>query len=209
MRKRFLLTLGMVAAMSVSIVGCGGSSSSSNEKTTESQKTEAANSTENNDSDDSSDIDGMGDLYEYIGENSEDIPYTISPKAKTFLNDHPEVCAVKKVNSIKKYVDASIEYKKVEKNQNKFGDKIMKTPECYVIKVNESGEGNSTITEIQVCDADSNYYYVIYNGSLDIYKEDTVQIYGVPVGMTSFENVGGGTTVSLIIAGSYVHKTNE
>lgn len=209
MRKRFLLTLGMVAAMSVSIVGCGGSSSSSNEKTTESQKTEAANATENNDSDDSSDIDGMGDLYEYIGENSEDIPYTISPKAKTFLNDHPEVCAVKKVNSIKKYVDASIEYKKVEKNQNKFGDKIMKTPECYVIKVNESGEGNSTITEIQVCDADSNYYYVIYNGSLDIYKEDTVQIYGVPVGMTSFENVGGGTTVSLIIAGSYVHKTNE
>ena len=205
MRKRFLLTLGMVAAMSVSIVGCGGSSSSSNEKTTESQKTEAANSTEN----DSSDIDGMGDLYEYIGENSEDIPYTISPKAKTFLNDHPEVCAVKKVNSIKKYVDASIEYKQVEKNQNKFGDKIMKTPECYVIKVNESGEGNSTITEIQVCDADSNYYYVIYNGSLDIYKEDTVQIYGVPVGMTSFENVGGGTTVSLIIAGSYVHKTNE
>ena len=209
MRKRFLLTLGMVAAISVSIVGCGGSSSSSNEKTTESQKTEAANSTENNDSDDSSDIDGMGDLYEYIGENSEDIPYTISPKAKTFLNDHPEVCAVKKVNSIKKYVDASIKYKQVEKNQNKFGDKIMKTPECYVIKVNESGEGNSTITEIQVCDADSNYYYVIYNGSLDIYKEDTVQIYGVPVGMTSFENVGGGTTVSLIIAGSYVHKTNE
>lgn len=209
MRKRFLLTLGMVAAMSVSIVGCGGSSSSSNEKTTEVKKTEAANSTENNDSDDSSDIDGMGDLYEYIGENSEDIPYTISPKAKTFLNDHPEVCAVKKVNSIKKYVDASIEYKQVEKNQNKFGDKIMKTPECYVIKVNESGEGNSTITEIQVCDADSNYYYVIYNGSLDIYKEDTVQIYGVPVGMTSFENVGGGTTVSLIIAGSYVHKTNE
>lgn len=209
MRKRFLLTLGMVAAMSVSIVGCGGSSSSSNKKTTESQKTEAANSTANNDSDDSSDIDGMGDLYEYIGENSEDIPYTISPKAKTFLNDHPEVCAAKKVNSIKKYVDASIEYKQVEKNQNKFGDKIMKTPECYVIKVNESGEGNSTITEIQVCDADSNYYYVIYNGSLDIYKEDTVQIYGVPVGMTSFENVGGGTTVSLIIAGSYVHKTNE
>lgn len=209
MRKRFLLTLGMVAAMSVSIVGCGGSSSSSNKKTTESQKTEAANSTENNDSDDSSDIDGMGDLYEYIGENSEDIPYTISPKAKTFLNDHPEVCAAKKVNSIKKYVDASIEYKQVEKNQNKFGDKIMKTPECYVIKVNESGEGNSTITEIQVCDADSNYYYVIYNGSLDIYKEDTVRIYGVPVGMTSFENVGGGTTVSLIIAGSYVHKTNE
>ena len=209
MRKRFLLTLGMVAAMSVSIVGCGGSSSSSNKKTTESQKTEAANSTENNDSDDSSDIDGMGDLYEYIGENSEYIPYTISPKAKTFLNDHPEVCAAKKVNSIKKYVDASIEYKQVEKNQNKFGDKIMKTPECYVIKVNESGEGNSTITEIQVCDADSNYYYVIYNGSLDIYKEDTVQIYGVPVGMTSFENVGGGTTVSLIIAGSYVHKTNE
>lgn len=108
-----------------------------------------------------------------------------------------------------KYVDASIEYKQVEKNQNKFETRSWKTPECYVIKVNESGEGNSTITEIQVCDADSNYYYVIYNGSLDIYKEDTVQIYGVPVGMTSFENVGGGTTVSLIIAGSYVHKTNE
>ena len=91
----------------------------------------------------------------------------------------------------------------------KLGGHYILSPECYVIKVNESGEGNSTITEIQVCDADSNYYYVIYNGSLDIYKEDTVQIYGVPVGMTSFENVGGGTTVSLIIAGSYVHKTNE
>mgnify|MGYP004665266277 CR=1 FL=1 len=85
----------------------------------------------------------------------------------------------------------------------------MKTPECYVIKAEESGEGKTTVTEIQMNDSDYNYYYVIYIGSLDVYKDDTVQVYGVPVGMTSFENVGGGTTVSLVMAGSYIQKTNE
>ena len=85
----------------------------------------------------------------------------------------------------------------------------METPECYVIKAEESGKGDNTVTEIQMNDSDYNYYYVIYVGSLDIYKDDTVQVYGVPVGMTSFENVSGGTTVSLVMAGSYVRKTNE
>ena len=211
MRKKFLLTVGVLATMSFALVGCG-SSSSSDSTTTESKKTEASATTgetseENTDA--ASNIDGVGDWFEYIGQNSEQLPFTISPKAKSFLNDHPEVCSVKKVNDVKKYMDSSIEYKKVEKNQNRFGDKIMETPECYVIKTEESGKGDNTVTEIQMNDSDYNYYYVIYVGSLDIYKDDTVQVYGVPVGMTSFENVSGGTTVSLVMAGSYVQKTNE
>lgn len=211
MRKKFLLTVGVLATMSFALVGCD-SSSSSDSTTTESKKTEASATTEETseeNTDAASNIDGVGDWFEYIGQNSDQIPFTISPKAKSFLNDHPEICSVKNVKDVKKYIDSSIEYKKVEKNQNKFGDKVMKTPECYVIKAEESGKGDNTITEIQMNDSDYNYYYVVYIGSLDIYKDDTVQVYGIPVGMTSFENVSGGTTVSLVMAGSYVQKTNE
>lgn len=218
MRKRFLLTLGMVAAMSVSIVGCSGSSSSSgNKATTESEATTKATTateatSEENTSEDTanaaSSFNGVGDIFEYIGQNSQ-LSYTISPKAKDFLNDHPELSPADDIDTVKKYLDTSIEHKKVAKNPNKYGNKIMKTPECYVIKADESGEGDSTMTEIQMADNDLNYYYAVYIGSLDIYKDDTVEVYGVPVAMTSFQNVNGGTTISLVMSASYVHKTNE
>lgn len=206
MKKRILL---MCCALSIAMLmfaGCG-QTSSDEKKTTKETTTEASETTTEETKDDK--IDGLGDLYAYIGENYDSMPYTISPKAQTFLNDHPEVCPTKKIKKIKKYIDMSVEYKKVAKNQDNFGDKIMRISEAYVIKAQESKTNDgSIITEIQVNDAKGNNYNIMYMDGIDVYEDDTICIYGVPLGMTSFENVGGGTTISLVMAGSYIKKIN-
>ena len=123
MRKKFLLTVGVLATMSFALVGCG-SSSSSDSTTTESKKTEASATTgetseENTDA--ASNIDGVGDWFEYIGQNSEQLPFTISPKAKSFLNDHPEVCSVKKVNDVKNIWILLLNTRKLKKIRTNLG----------------------------------------------------------------------------------------
>lgn len=40
----------------------------------------------------------------------------------------------------------------------------------------------------------------------EIYEDDVVECYGLPVSDTTFENIGGGTTISLVLAGSAVNK---
>lgn len=58
-----------------------------------------------------------------------------------------------------------------------------------------------------ICDADENVYEVIslclYN---DVYEDDIISIYGLPIGKTAFDNVSGGTTLAIVVAASYVEK---
>lgn len=204
MKKKILLMCCIVGVAITMFVGCGKTSSDTNKTTAENTQETSEESQETTEDEK---INGLGDMYEYIGKNYESMPYTISPKAKDFLNEHPEVCPTKKLQKVKKYLDTSVEYKKIAKNQDNFGDKIMKVSEVYVIRANEGKtDDGSTITEIQANDAKGNNYNIIYMDSVDVYEDDTACIYGIPLGMTSFDNVSGGTTISLVMAGSYIKK---
>lgn len=43
----------------------------------------------------------------------------------------------------------------------------------------------------------------------DVFEDDYVKIYGAPLGTTSFDNIGGGTTLAIVLGGSYVEKISE
>lgn len=49
-------------------------------------------------------------------------------------------------------------------------------------------------------------YEIVYTGTLDIFEEDNVEFVGVPTILSGFENVSGGYTNTIMIAGSYVGK---
>lgn len=214
MRKRFL-SLALAMAMALSITACNSGETETTppqdntvavENTTTAPETSADTST--TDASEDMSITGMGDLYEYLGTISPDLPYVISPLAKDFINENPTLFPCADKETAKEYTDSSIEFKMINKNQNKYGDKLMCVSEAYVIGINESNYDDGTsLTEIQAVDYEGNYYYILYIGVLDdIYQEDTIEIYGAPLGMTSFANVSGGTTISCVIAGSYVGK---
>lgn len=212
MRKR-VLSLVLAFTMANFITGCGGTETTAPQDDTVAVEnttaaTEASVDTSTTESTDDMSITGMGDLYEYLGTISPDLPYVISPLAKDFINENPTLFPCADKETAEEYTDSSIEFKMINKNQNKYGDKLMCVSEAYVVGINESNYDDGTsLTEVQAMDYEGNYYYVLYIGVLDdIYQEDTIEIYGAPLGMTSFANVSGGTTISCVIAGSYVGK---
>ena len=50
-------------------------------------------------------------------------------------------------------------------------------------------------------------YSVYYNGELDdVFEDDTVEVTGLPLGTSSFENTEGGDTLVVVLAGCRVNN---
>lgn len=148
----------------------------------------------------------VAQLYTLLQDN-EDVPYVLSEKALNFLTEHEDYFPATNYEHIAKAVDTSIEYRHIEKKASKYGDKLMELPELYVGTIEEEEIGKMTLTIIQALDVGENVYYIYYNDSLDdVFKEDIIKVNLLPFGVTSYDNVSGGTTKSLIGAGSYIEK---
>lgn len=145
-------------------------------------------------------------IYTALEEN-EVYPYTISDKASEFLLDYPKFFSTTKFKKVRDYIDYDISYKHIAKNASKYGDKLMCISPAYVISCSETEiDDETTLTELQIMDDDDNNYMVIYIGSVDVFENDVVECYGLPLGTSSFENVSGGTTLAIVAAGSYINK---
>lgn len=148
-------------------------------------------------------------IYSLISDYADDMPFTISDKANIFLDEHSDLFPAVSKEAVIPFVDSTIEYRMVEKNPDNFGDKVFSLDSAYVTKITESSDENSSLslTELQVADYDVNSFYIFYLGNLeDIYANDIVSVYGLPIGMTSFSNQGGGTTSAVVLAGCYIEK---
>ena len=145
-------------------------------------------------------------LYAALAEN-EVYPYTISEKASEFLMWCPDLFSTTKFKKIKDYINYDISYKHIAKNASKYGDSLMCISPAYVISCSETEiDEDTTLTELQLQDNDGNDYMVIYIGTVDVFENDIVECYGLPLGTSSFENISGGTTLAIIVAGSYINK---
>lgn len=80
--------------------------------------------------------------------------------------------------------------------------------EAYVLSIYETEiDEETTLSEIQLLDAeDNNYYCFSLCAYDDVYEGDIVSVYALPIGETSFENIGGGTTLAIVLAGCYIEK---
>ena len=71
------------------------------------------------------------------------------------------------------------------------------------------GEGEY-LTILQVLDNSENSFIIFYMDELpDVFKEDTVSVCGLPLGVTSFDNVGGGSTIAVVLAGCKVESAYD
>lgn len=140
-------------------------------------------------------------------EGYEDMPITLTEKSKTMLKENESLFTSNSTDGLEQYTDFDLDYRIIMKNVSSYGDRLMYIPEAYVISVSEEEVEGKTLTEMQLIDANEKYYYVIGMTSYgEIYEDDVVECYGLPVSDTTFENIGGGTTISLVLAGSAVNK---
>lgn len=147
-------------------------------------------------------------LYYSLSKN-EVYPYTISEKASEALLWNSGLFPAKKFKKIRNYIDYDISYKHIAKNPTKYGDSLICISPAYVISCSETEiDEETTLTELQLEDSDGNNYMVIYIGSIDVFENDIVECYALPLGTSSFENISGGTTLAIVTAGSFINKTD-
>lgn len=138
-------------------------------------------------------------------------PFVMSTSAMSFIADHEEFFPAGRSIVLKNYIDQSAEYKTLNKNVEKYGDSLYKSDAMQVIDIHEENvQDEVCLTTVHVIDEGGNSFIVLYKGELpDIYKDDTVSVCGLPLGISSFENVGGGSTIAVVLAGCRVINTEN
>ena len=137
-------------------------------------------------------------------------PFTMSASSASFLEAHTDLFPAGKQASLANYIDKSVEYKHLNKNIEKYGDILFENNAMHVIDIHEETvQKEVSLTTVHVLDGQGNSFVILYRGELpDIFKDDTVYVCGLPLGLSSFDNVGGGSTIAAVLAGCVVENTN-
>lgn len=195
-----------LAFIIVIVIAASQGDNSGTVETTQPVNTETSSDTSNQKSSEEADTSTVAGIFSAMQKN-DSIPFTITDKAMDMLKANPDLFTENKNVNLNAYTDLSLEYKMINKNINNYGDYLINAEGLYVIKIDETTVGDKTYSELQLNDYEGNVYYVIgltsYN---DIYDGDTVSIYALPLGTTSYENVGGGTTNAIVFAGAFIQK---
>lgn len=152
------------------------------------------------------------ELYKALG-TADSLKFAPTDAAIKFLTEHSEFFPASDPGNLDEYLDPTILYKELAKTPGKFGDSLLKRTSYTVLQTFESVDVMSSVPVLTTLligpdsySADE-IYYVFYLGALDdIYAGDTVTFYGLPIGSSSYENIGGGITLTQVIAASYVIK---
>lgn len=145
-------------------------------------------------------------LHEANGfEAGEEFP----PESKAFLAKHAHLFPATgdKVKEAQQLVDQNVQPKHINKNISKYQASMIQDKGTVLSIEEEEIPEIGTFSVLHVVNDEEDSYQIVYLGALDIYEDDTVEFVGVPTLLSGFENVSGGYTNSIIIAGSYVGKS--
>lgn len=148
------------------------------------------------------------DFYTILEDNGA-VPYTLNERAIQFLTDHDDFFPLDiegGAEITEEIIDYSIEARHIAKNENKYGDKLMMLPPAQVRQIKEVPvDDTHYLTTLNIADYDGQQYYVIYKGELeDIFDDDVVNVIGLPLGFSHFDNTAGGQTLVVVLAGCQI-----
>lgn len=148
--------------------------------------------------------------YEYLERELTEAQYTLYDDQKNFIRANEDLFPTEYRNKAENYVDYSLNYKMIAKNPQKYGSSMMEL--CYVdvIQIEEADiDGVGVVTIMNIMDSDYNSFVCFYIGELaSVYEGDVVDIIGLPLDTSSYNNVSGGATNCVVVATSYVQKRN-
>lgn len=161
-------------------------------------------------------------LYKECG-NHDSMKYSFNNSAESFLKHHEDLFTGKADKYIDDtLIDYNLEAKYVNKNIEKYGNNLMCISLAMVLSIEEETIGNdipkeleevvdfNEFTYIQAVDEDGQNYIIWYLGSVDdVYEYSTIKIVGLPIGLTSFDNVSGGSTRAIVLAGVQIVSVDD
>lgn len=137
----------------------------------------------------------------------EGLAYTVSEPAVEFIEAHGELFPANKLSEIEEYVDESISFKHLKKSPADYGSSLTHFSNYSVVQISEEEIWGEKYSVLILYSSDyKNVAYLYYPGELDVFDNDIVEFYALPLGKSSYENTGGGTTICHMFLGSYITK---
>ena len=209
-KKKWIIIGVVVVILAIMMFGGDSDSGSSSSGTTASSGTtqsDTAQPAEDSTSSDSKSEDKTAsalEQYQWIAENCS-TPYTIPDQAAAFITAHPDFFPGNSSNTgaMGDNCTYDVTYPMLAKSAKKYSDKLINFV-GYVYDIDESDDG--TVTYIHLNDSDGNNYIAYYLGSIEIFEQDEVNCYLLPLDNVQFENIGGGYTQAIACAAAYVDK---
>lgn len=135
--------------------------------------------------------------------------FEIPEKAKQTLKDNDTIFPAKDASEVESLVDDTLDYEAIAQSED-YGDKFMYVPELTVTEItsfyateNPENLDDLKCTYMQLTDKDGNEYDLYYRGELkDISKDDTISVYGLPIGKG--QNKDGSFANYIVLAASFV-----
>lgn len=145
------------------------------------------------------------DFYKKI-EKSSFIDFEINYAAANFLKSHADLFPTNNPSNITDdLIDHTIRYENISKAPDKYGNKLIYADSLRVVQIKEEPFDGKRITWLNVSDSNNNYYIIFYRGELpDIMEDSTINVFGLPLAYSSYDNTRGGSTLTLVLAGSYI-----
>lgn len=135
-------------------------------------------------------VDLPSDSYELIMENG-----------KLFPAENKE-----NISKAKEKTTNEIGSKQLNKKVSPYFSEIV-TIAGKIINIDETEYDEDTLTYIHMIDDDFNSFEIILLKKADnIFEDDRIRFWGIPVGENKFDNVSGGTTKTQMIVGAHVEK---
>ncbi len=142
------------------------------------------------------------ELIESLGD-CDSMRFSPSEHSENFIKSHEEFFPANDSIDLSEYIDTTLSYKNLIKSPDKYGDKLINLSNYKISQIFENEMWGYTSTCFLAYSSEyDDYVYVVYLGELpNIYEGSVVTIEGLPISNSSFENVGGGTTLCYIIYG--------
>lgn len=134
------------------------------------------------------------------------VEFKLNISATEFLENNADLFPIDNPLAINSdLIDYSIAHENISKSPDKYGDKLMYADSLTVVQIRENNYDRGRFTWINAHDNNYKYYTIYYKGELpNILDGATINVYGLPIGYSSYENTGGGSTLTVVLAASNV-----
>lgn len=148
------------------------------------------------------------EFYTILQENGV-ADYVLNDKATEFLSNHDDFFPLVGETDSWEAIDWELTVPQVLKSPGRYGDTMMDIL-LQVVQINEiESQNEEYFTTIVGVDYDGNPLYLIYKGELpEVFADDYLDVIGLPLGVVTYESLGGGKVNAVLIAVSEAFLNN-
>ena len=153
--------------------------------------------------------------YERLMESlstSDSFVFNPSSTALNFIQEHENYFPTSDYNALSDYITYDYDIRAIKKNPDKYGNQLLQL-DVQITDISEFTNPDGTYLTEGLCSASSGtgdeYYYFLYNGSVDVYENDDAVIIGLPIGEGSYKSNLGPNNECIYLAACYLNPAAD